>query len=567
MKINSIQGNFHVIKNNSKVSRDVDNQEGKSKRNQAPEFLGNSQNYIGYHPNFTGGYSLDLGETIKNLDKLSQKYPNLYPKNVREWAGMILEEGNSQKDTLVSIHRKLYASMKDCFSLEELKQKFPEFSGVKSAKDVEIKSGSLLEDLVNGQVEEFNTEKDISLQLLKLYWGEGFSLSDLKRYAGNRDLNAIMNKLGIPKVDRNYGHVMKFSDPDYNERLTTQMAKKRMETMDIKAQREANEPVYIKRGPLSEDHKKHISEGLMKYYSENPTKVLEMSERQKQFYKDNPEQALILHRVLVKAWHIFNADGIKKELSSFLKRNGVKQITQDDLTNPVSHSKELSTLMKKFWGANEWARKSFSKNMEFAWKKVKEEQNMFYTMELTPELFKTRFYQWCDKKGIDTSDLDFGFIKYYPHNPKANEQLLNQPPAKINQYTTKFIDDMPGDESQKLANTYLASLINFCKDLRESSRNPKTSNDTKNLSLELLAMIKEGLFDTSNLVVGKPILKTFGANEIQNIYSFVLRLLMDHHENGLIKKLNVRLNDTYKSLDRNFKDGHPLLIPENAYNY
>ena len=80
-----------------------------------------AQHYIGYQPNFTGGYSLDLAETIANLDKLATKYPNIYPKNVREWAGMILEEGNKTKDTLITIHRRLYESIKDCFSLAELK--------------------------------------------------------------------------------------------------------------------------------------------------------------------------------------------------------------------------------------------------------------------------------------------------------------------------------------------------------------------------------------------------------------------------------------------------------------
>lgn len=526
-----------------------------------------SLNYIGYQPNFTGGYSLDLEKTIRNLDKLSEKYPNIYPKNVREWAGMILAEGNPQKDTLISIHRKLYSSMKDCFSLGELKKRFPEFSSVKSANDVQYQEGSILSDLVNGKIEEFNTEEDISLQLLKLYWGEGFSLNDLKRYAGNRDLNEVMNKLSIPKVDRNYGHVMKFSDSEYNERLTKQMAQKRKESLDIKAQKEDNEPVYIKRGPLSEEHKRHISEALLKYYRENPTRILEMSERQKQYYRDNPEQAEIVHRVLVKAWHIFNAEGIKKELSRFLSNNGVKDFKPETLTNPISHSKNFSDLMKKFWGTNEWARKSFSKNMEYAWKKVKEEQSMYYILNLTPDLFKRNFYKWCATKGIDSSDLDFDFIKYYPHNQKANEEFQKVANQKINLYTPKFIDEMPGDESQRLANTYLLSLINFCKDLRMSTKNPKLSSDTKALSTELIDIIKESIFDTSRFIGGQPLVKVFGANEIQGVYSMVLRFLMDQHENVLIKKLNIRLNESYNYISKTLKNNQPLLLPENAYKY
>lgn len=50
------------------------------------------------------------------------------------------------------------------------------------------------------------------------------------------------------------------------------MIQKRREALDIKAQKADNEPVYIKRGPLSAEHKKHISEGLKKYYQEHPEK-------------------------------------------------------------------------------------------------------------------------------------------------------------------------------------------------------------------------------------------------------------------------------------------------------
>ena len=129
-----------------------------------------------------------------------------------------------------------------------------------------------------------------------------------------------MNKLNIPKVNRNYGHVLKFSDPEYNERLTKQMTQKRREAMDIKAQQQDGEPVYIKRGPLSPEHRQHISEGLIKYYHENSERIFAMSERQKKFYEDNPEQAQMFRRVMQRAWNIFGAERIKQALSKFLKK-------------------------------------------------------------------------------------------------------------------------------------------------------------------------------------------------------------------------------------------------------
>lgn len=511
---------------------------------------------------FTGGYSLNLAETITNLDKLANKYPDIYPKNVREWAGMILEEGNKQKDTLISIHKKLYENIKDCFNLKELKERFPEFKDVKSASELDAREGSLLDDLRKGKLEYFNNEEDLSLQIIKLYWGEGFSLNDLKAYTNGKDINNLMERLNIPKVNRHYGHILKFSDPEYNERLTKQMVQKRMEALDIKAQQADNEPVYIKRGPLSSEHKKQISESLLKHYQENPEKIFTMSERQKQFYKEHPEQIEILHRVLTKAWNLFGADRIKQALSKFLKNKGFKNFTNNDLKYPNFVDKEKSIAMKQFWNSNEWARKSFSKNMEYAWKKVKAEQEMCYTIDLTPELFKQRIYNWAEEKGIDLDSFSFYDLKYYPHKPELNSGKT----SSASKYTREFIDSQKGDESQKMANTYLLSLLKFGKELKAIEKS-KESGDTKELAAILRKVIHGTIFDESRKINGSPMIKTFDAQEIQQIYVATLTTLMDNHEDKLIKKLNNILNNSFLYLDRNWKAGNSLQLTPDAADF
>ncbi len=511
---------------------------------------------------FTGGYSLNLAETITNLDKLANKYPDIYPKNVREWAGMILEEGNKQKDTLITIHKKLYENIKDCFNLKELKERFPEFKDVKSAQEIEPRGGSLLDDLQKGNLEYFNSEEDLALQIIKLYWGEGFSLNDLKQYTNGKDINYLMEKLNIPKVNRHYGHVLKFSDPEYNERLTKQMVQKRMEALDIKAQQADNEPVYIKRGPLSAEHKKHISEGLKKYYQEHPEKIFTMSERQKQFYRDNPEQAELVHRVMVKAWNIFGADRIKQALAKFMKSKNLTEINSTELERPYNLSQEKSKVMKQFWATNEWAKKNFSKNMEYAWKKVHEEQEMFYIVDLTPNIFKKRFFDWAEKQGINTENLTFEDLKYYPHKPELNIPTE----SSVSKYTRKYIDSCPGDESQKMANTYQLSLLKFGKELKtiEHSKEP---DDTKKLALKLRRFLNASLFDQTRVCNGLPLTRSYDAQEIQRLYVITLAELMDKHENKLIKKLNQLLNESFIYLDKNWKSGQPLMLPDNASDF
>ncbi len=511
---------------------------------------------------FTGGYSINLAETIKNLDKLAQKYPDIYPKNVREWAMMILESGNKENDTLITVHKKLYENIKDCFSLKELKAKFPEFKDVKSAEDIEYREGSLIDDIKQGKIEYFNPEEDLSLQLIKLYWGEGFSLNDLKAYTNGKDINHVMEKLNIPKVNRNYGHILKFSDPEYNERLTKQMQQKRMETMDRKAQKADGEPVFIKRGPLSAEHRQHISEGLIRFYEQNPERIFAMSERQKKFYQDNPEQAQLFRRVMKKAWGLDNANKIKVALSKYMKSQGFKELTAEDLENPINLKKEQSDAMRKFWATNEWAKKILSKNVEYGWRKVREEQDMYYVVDVTPKLFKRRFFIWAKNQGIDTSDLTFDDLKYYPHKPELN---VHQE-SSASQYTPEFIDSRPGDESQKVANTYQMSLIKFGQELKKLARTD-ISQETREVTRDLREFLRNALFDISPIFGIEPRVRSYGADEIQQIYVRTLTKLMDHHENKLLKQLNDLLNQSYEKLDRHWKPNQPLLLTPEAFEF
>ena len=116
-----------------------------------------------YLASFTGGYSLNLEQTIKQLDKLAQKDSSIYPPNIREWAGMFLEDGNKTKDTLISIHKKYFANLKECFSLENIKSKFPEFKDVISSDDVKAFQGSFLDRFQKGELEFFDNDEDLSV--------------------------------------------------------------------------------------------------------------------------------------------------------------------------------------------------------------------------------------------------------------------------------------------------------------------------------------------------------------------------------------------------------------------
>ena len=498
---------------------------------------------------FTGGYSLDLSSTIKHLDKLAEKKSDVYPPQIREWAGIILEEGNKTKETLISIHKKFYENLKDCFTLEEAKEKFPEFKDVIPADSVKAHEGSFIDDFQKGKLEYFDTDEDLSLQLLKLYWGEGFSLNDLRKYSDGKSLSHTLNKLNIPTVDRTYGHVLKLSDPEYNERLTKQMTEKRLATMDRKAQENDGEPVFIKRGPLSEEHKKHISEGLLRYYQQNPEAIYNLSERQRKFYEENPDRAKILSRVATKAWHIFGADKIKAAMSAFMKRHNVKTFDSAKLETPLSLTKEESSAMKKFWAENEWARKSFSKNMTYAWKKVKEEQSIIYEMRVAPEGFIKRFINWAQKRGIPLQENDF-ISKFDPNGDRSYKNPL------LDKYTREFVDSLPGG-STMMANSYFLALLNVNREISKMDLS-KLDKETAATCKTIQQVIKASLFEHPDLPFSQNNFRVLEANEVQGIFGLLRSRCLEIHNPKLAKIFERHMDKAYDYIAKNWKPGSPI---------
>ena len=499
---------------------------------------------------FTGGYSLDLASTIKNLDKLARKKSNVYPPQIREWAGIILEEGNRAKETLIDIHKKFYESLKDCFTLEEAKKKFPEFKDVIPSSSVKIQDGSFLDDAVNGRLEYFDTKEDLSLQLLKLYWGEGFSINDLRRYSGGKDISYAMKKLNIPLAEPTYGRILKLSDPEYNERLTREMTAKRLEALDRKAQEATGEPVYIKRGPLSAEHKKHISEGLQRYYENNPEAIYNLSERQKNFYRENPDRAAIFSRVTSKAWYVFGADRIKAALSAFMKKQGVNTFDVSKLETPLTVTKEESSAIKKFWAANEWARKAFSKNMTYAWKKVKEEQSVVYEIHVAPKGFIAQMLDWARKNGIDLREEDF-VGRFDPNNPENN--YIN---SEISKYTRAYVDST-GSQSTIMANSFFLALLNINREISKMDLS-KVDNETKKLCKLIQEAIKISLFEDPNLPFEKNQFKVLDANEVQAVYGILRNRCLEIFNPKMANMIERHMDKAYDYVSKNYKTSMPI---------
>ncbi|MBQ4646104.1 MAG: hypothetical protein IJB79_02025 [Candidatus Gastranaerophilales bacterium] len=320
---------------------------------------------------FMGGYSLDLKETHKQLKE------EQYPIGIKSAVERTLEAKNPQNKTLYDVHFEKYKGILDCYSLEELKERFPEFENVKSAWEVDAKEKSFIGSFQNDNLNSFQHNEDLTLQLIKLYWGQGFSLTDLSNYVAENSEDkdginlyyAMKVKLNIPLMDSRYASVLKLSNKQYNESFTSQMSIKLKEASEAKIQKQEGEAVIIPSGPLSEPHKKHISEGLKKHFQEHPEKIYEMSKRQKEFYKNNPNRVQELSEIATYAYYeTKEGQSILKHLSKFSKKYHSMQIPTEELTLQKPMTAKSKNVLIAFWEKNKWA----GKQMSIAMKKANE---------------------------------------------------------------------------------------------------------------------------------------------------------------------------------------------------
>ena len=451
------------------------------------------------------GYSLDLAQTFENLKEQE------YPQGIKEIIEKEIENGNIENKTLQDFHFEKYKEVLDCFTLDELKEKFPEFENVISSFDVEAQDESFIGKFQNDELDYFNSDEDLTLQLIKLYWGEGYSLNDLsdfieKNSDDNKGLNLYytMKKLNIPLMNSRYARVLKLSNKDYNEKLSTKMSIKHREAIEVKKQKQEGEPVIIPRGPLPQAHRDHISQGLLKYYSEHPEKITEMSARQKEFYENNPQKAKQLQEVLDYSWNkTHQGEKLKKELSKHLRKFNCT-ISNDVLIGKQDASKTQQKAFNEFWAIDR--RKQYhSEAMKQGWEYVLFDVAKFMTdkedgiiLDTVPEKYRKDILRWAHKKGIYENGLEYGgYAKIYNSNLTMLQERKKEKFAKtITRITDRFMDEHP-QQASNLANTRQIAIIKIKQDLENNSpKLPKKIREdnllryTLNFELEKLAYEK-----------------------------------------------------------------------------
>ncbi len=449
---------------------------------------------------FLGGYSVDLKQTVNQLNE------NQFPPQIRQQALQTLECGNPEDKTLYDIHLDKYKKILDCYSLEELKEKYPEFKDAKSAWEVDANKNSLIYNFQNGQSEIFSPQEDLTLQLIKLYWGQGFSLSDISKYIEQNDSNNTKNahysmgkKLNIPLLNPRYAIVLKLSNKEYNEKFTEQMSIKRKEAHEAKQQLYEGEGVVIPSGSLSEAHKKHISEGLKKYYQENPEASIVISERQRQFYIENPEEKEKRHFAMDYAWNkTKEGKSVLKHLNKFIKKYNNTNINEEQLSGIEKLDEKQKTALAAFFKKNAWAKEQLSKAVKKGYialeKTLKMQQDFSliqkksYTLEMFPKALREDMKKYAQERNLELPDIGIGTAYIYAGENKDTLETKNAV-KKVQSIIDKYSNDYK-NTADDIATSRQIAIIAF-KNKLEKNLEKYTNNDVKILNEKLNILLKE----------------------------------------------------------------------------
>lgn len=425
---------------------------------------------------FLGGKSLDLNHVYNTF--LSEEYP----PEIQQLVEDELKNSNLSQKTLYDIHNKKYSKILDYYSLEDLKENFPEFKNVLKSTQVEVNPDSFIGKYQNNELSLFTQDEDLSLQLIKLYWGQGYSLNDLSKYIQENMPNETSNlyhtfkKLNIPTMTKRYGQVLKLSNRKYNEAFSEQMSIKRKEAQEERRQKADGEPVVIPRGPLSEAHKKHISEALKEYYKNSPERIYELTQRQKEYYKEHPEQIEILTEALEYAWNSTQEGrSIKKHLSKALKKVG--QISDKELELKQEMKPEVKEAFSRFM-QQPWVKTSWSKAMKDGWQWAQvdllqayaDSDNHINSVRILPQAVIDEIKEECIKRNTNTKYLDFfGKIsistrELTPLEKKKHEKMLRS----FNSILVSYENNHP-QNSDFICSAKQLAIMKFKMDIDENA--------------------------------------------------------------------------------------------------
>lgn len=489
--------------------------------------------------NFTGGYSLDLEQTIEELEAYEKAHNEIvFPPSVREAAKEIIKDGDAYKWTLIDVHKDVFGLINTTGDLDTIKSVYPIFKDVVSADDVEARPGSLLDRAKNGELETFNPKNELSVDLIRLLYAEGLSTTEIKKHTDNVDVYHMAHKkLGIPLLHPHYAHILKLSDKDYNERLMKAIVATKQDNAERVKQ--STEPVFIPKRKITGDETATVGGELEKHFVQNPADVYNQSENQHLFYQEHPEIAAKLTDLVLVTWGGEKHSSLTDKMKKHFKKTGVEIKIQD--LDPFEITPKNAKILKEFWKNNPWALKAFSDKMKNLRaqeipERTPKNANDGYLFKMAPSGLVVDFVAWKKEKGIFEQGFYNQFMEHdgslkNDHKYKRTYELLS----------TFFKDK---SNSSILCTTNVRTV----QDLHDAIKNGelKDVEGVCNTIETFMHSVSGPRYDEEQGRVREFI----KANEIGSLYqNIIMTLIKNGHKEGAKEALDF----LYKKLDENYE--------------
>lgn len=130
---------------------------------------------------------------------------------------------NEEDKTLYEIHKEHYQDLLDCKTLDEAKEKYPEFRNVVDAKDVkldELGRTHILRKINAGKIEGLSID-DFSLELLKRHYAKVDFMRNKENYYG-MDMGTISKTMKMFNIKMNSAYYKQLitSKPELKDKIT-----------------------------------------------------------------------------------------------------------------------------------------------------------------------------------------------------------------------------------------------------------------------------------------------------------------------------------------------------------
>lgn len=166
-------------------------------------------------PSFQGG-----GKPI-DLRYIYQKHQKFIPPRVLKEVESILKRNPKDLPSLIEVHKKTYAPLLECETLEQVKEIFPEFEGINDVKVAHRKRS------IKEENPKFDIKKNFVLTVLQEYWAKLRTQEEIAKDFGlgaRTTLKWTLNKIGFVGFVPNYKSILNASDVDGNRIIASKSA-------------------------------------------------------------------------------------------------------------------------------------------------------------------------------------------------------------------------------------------------------------------------------------------------------------------------------------------------------